>query len=488
MSTSKSRPKIRPRPRVRASQEPGSDDAREEAESNQSVLSRSPAPSATASPSQNKKVGNLQRTSSNTTVTAHGQGINNDDDDDDDEDDFYFHTSKLNTLPKPAVGNILDEDDEEDDEMMDSSQSTPQTRRRAKDHKAAYRAEWTKKASKKRPGGLDSDMDETDDDEEDEMTDSTVEGDAGNRRTSKGPSMVAKKKTRRRSISLELTPPPEIQPEKIEILNKTVREFLQQNGGQEQDINDDDALDGVFNNENINKTIHPDLLRLYRGREGSQLRRKMRETQPASIVESQDRLPLPAALPKKTLYTAQIFHDPIELSDSDDSAPSGSTERGIGKRMQKDRDSSPIEVLEFRRATDALASPVTANSDQRNSNFVLPLPTTNEQEADLVRVKDSAILIPSPLNDTKPVVEEEEEEERITVILKAEGGIQESVKVKQTTVVGTLLNHFINTHRAKIPRNRISKVRIRFDGETLTDKQTMQDLEIDEDDQLDVVW
>lgn len=461
MNATQSRPKSRPRPRVRASQEPGSDDGRDERESTRSARSKSPSTSTIASPSKKKRSEAFQRTSSNTTATVY--------DDDSDDDDFYFNTSKTTNLHKPSAASF--DDEEEEDELMDDSQDTPQDKKRSKDHKAAYHAEWAKKAPKRRSGALDSDIDS--DDEDNVMSDSTADGSVGARKSSKGPSQLAKKRLRQRSASQEVTPPPEVNPEKLKMLRMTVSTFIKQNGGAQEDINDDSAMDELFNNEDFNKSIHPDLLKACRGKGGAQLRQQMREANPAP-THTQKPLPLPVQM-KKAVTTAQ---NAIELSDSDDNISSTPIKRTLRSDTQKDRDSSPIEVMEVRRAlSTAPTSATITNQDQRDT----------KTEYSVQRPQDSAIAItvPTSAEESAPVAAEEE---RITVILKAEGGLQESVKVKQTTLVGTLLNHFINTHRDKIPHDRISKVRIRFDGEILLDKQTMQDLDVDEDDQLDVVW
>ncbi|PWN31695.1 uncharacterized protein FA14DRAFT_162621 [Meira miltonrushii] len=467
MSATQSRPKVRPRPRVRASQEPGSEDGRDGRESTQSARSKSPSVSVTASPSKKKSSAAFQRTSSNTTATAHDDGS-------EDEDDFYFNTSKTAKLHMPAASSF---DDEEEDELTDNSQGTPQDKKRAKDHKAAYRAEWTKKAPKRRFGNLDSDMDS---DDENAMSDSTAEGGIGIGRSSREPSqLTTKRRVRQRSASQEVTPPPEISPEKLKMLRVTVSTFIKQNGGAQEDINDDSAMDELFNNEDFNKSIHPDLLKAYRGKGGAQLRQKMRETRPATS-QTQKPLPLPPQVKKAVSSTQNAA---IELSDSDDNVPSTSTKRILRSDTQEDRDSSPIEVMEVRRATStAVPKAAVTNQDQRDiKSSLISTPAYTAE-----RPQDSAIAmaVPTPAEESAP----EPEEERITVILKAEGGLQESVMVKQTTLVGTLLNHFINTHRDKIPHDRISKVRIRLDGDILQDKQTMQNLDVDDDDQLDVVW
>ncbi|MCO5585094.1 hypothetical protein L7F22_039026 [Adiantum nelumboides] len=449
MSALKNRPKFRPRPRAQASQEPGSDEARDEIESSLSAHSKSPAVSAIASPSKNKMSGDFQRTSSNTTFSAHGDDL-----DDDDDDDFFCNTAKLTNLQNPGPINF-DDDDEEEDELMDESQNTPQDKKRSKDHKRAYRAEWAKKDSKKKSFGLDSDIDDTDEDDE-AMRDSTLGG-----RSSRKHSQQPKKKARQRSRSRELTPPPEVPREKLEMLRATVTTFMKQNGGSVEDINDDASLESLYNNDNFNQSINPELLRMYR-EGGSQLRQQMREVRPIPS-KSQN----PPSQPIQTRAAPAKIQSAIVLSDSDDSIPTGSIKASLRSHTRNDRDSSPIEVLDVRLATS------TAGTNNDSKDFKT------------IKAQDPPVPTPPPVKEIAPVVEEEK---RIPVILKAEGGIQESVNVKPTTVVGTLLNHFINTHRAKIPSDRISKVRIRFDGEILSDKQTMQDLEVDEDDQLDVVW
>lgn len=460
MSTLKGRPKVRPRPRAQASQEPGLDELRDERQSSRSVHSKSPSLSAIASPSKTKQSGNFQRTSSNTTATVY------DDDLDDDDDDFFLNKSKPVNSYKTAPMNYDDEDEE--DELMDDSQDTPQYKKRRKDHKAAYHAEWARKAPKRKNGRLDSDIDDSDNDVP--MSDSTADGSPGARKASKGPAQhQEKKKARQRSASLELTPPPTIDPEKIANLQKVVSNFIKNTGGAQEDINDGSAMDDLFNNQDFNKTIHPDLLATYRGRNGAQLRQRMREQQP---IPTPTQAPNP--MPRTAVSTKHNARDAIELSDSDDNAPVQSVKRTLRSNVQNNRDSSPIEVTEVRRTT---------NNVQSDTKIPL-ISTTNHSAPNAPKPSDSAIAIAPPAEESAPA----EEEERISVILKAEGGLQISVKVKQTTLVGTLLNHFINTHRDKIPKDRVSKVRIRFDGDILLDKQTMQDLDVDEDDQLDIVW
>lgn len=180
--------------------------------------------------------------------------------------------------------------------------------------------------------------------------------------------------------------------------------------------------------------LDPDLVRLIKGDRARELRKQAKERE-ARQRQEEERLNRVKRV------------DIIEVDDSEDD------------KSQTTMDSSPVEIV----------------------SFSFPAKSTAQD--------------PAPAPEPEPVREqpspvEVEENERISIVMKGgEGGsLQALVKVKPSSIIKKLLDHFKTTHKDSIPKGKFNSVKIRFDGEILDPNMTVEDVGIEDEEQMDVIW
>jgi len=179
---------------------------------------------------------------------------------------------------------------------------------------------------------------------------------------------------------------------------------------------------------------------MIRGDRAREIRRLNKEREAARVLEEESERRMQRATQKEA----------IEVSDSD--------EEGIPRPSQRNRtSSSPIEVV----------------SSSFPNKTGAQLPITSERKLEERAEEDV-----------------EEEVDRIDIVMKGgQGGIlQANVKVKPTTQIQRLLDHYVQLHKKEIPKDNLKSIRIRFDGEWINPKSTVGELGLEDDDQIDVIW
>jgi hypothetical protein len=211
--------------------------------------------------------------------------------------------------------------------------------------------------------------------------------------------------------------------------------------------------DNSFSQEDLQPLeLDPDLARAIRGDRAREIRRLNKESE-ARRMQEEEMTQRTARARKPTR------EDVIEVMDSDEEPVARSAPRN---RMS----SSPVEVV----------------SSSFRSQVALPQPSAPvPQERDETEEETG-----EEENDE----EEEEEIKRIDIVMKGGPGgtLTANVKVKPTTQMQRLLDHYTQLHKADIPKGKLKSVRVRFDGEWVSLKATIGQLELEDDDQVDVIW
>lgn len=190
--------------------------------------------------------------------------------------------------------------------------------------------------------------------------------------------------------------------------------------------------------------LDPDLVRLIKGDRARELRKLAKEKEQRQR-EEEERL-------KRTnmIQRADTLSNVIEVDDSEEDL------------TRTTRDSSPVEIV---------SSSFPAKSTAQASAVSLPAP----------------VLAPPRESSPVPVVEENE---RISIVMKGgQGGtLQALVKVKPSSMIKRLLDHFKTMHKDSIPKGKLTFVKLRFDGEILNPNMTVGEVGIEDEEQVDVIW
>ena len=199
---------------------------------------------------------------------------------------------------------------------------------------------------------------------------------------------------------------------------------------------DDDDLSSFDAREPLD--LDPDLARLIKGSRAYHVRKQAKERE-AMRLEEQEKA-------RRAARTQQKQKEVIEVDDSDEEVMANATTTG--------RSSSPVEIL--------------------------PSPTERATPHVATAAREEPVWS----------VEPADEEERIDIVMKGgeAGVLQCLVKVKPTTKIKKLLDHYTQTHKASIPKARLKSVRIRFDGDSIDPNTTVGDVGIEDGEQMDVVW
>lgn len=184
--------------------------------------------------------------------------------------------------------------------------------------------------------------------------------------------------------------------------------------------------------------LDPDLVRMIRGDRAREQRKLVQEREARQRQEEE--------LVKSTQKATMPHIDTIEVEDSDED---------WGDRRRDNASSSPVQMISFSQKSQRETPAKSASPAKR----------------------------PSPKADV-------EVDERLNVIMKGGvgGALQAIVRVKPSTSMKKLLDHFKDTHKDAIPKGKLKSVRIRFDGDWLDPSATVADVGIEDEEQVDVVW
>ncbi|UZJ53429.1 hypothetical protein CBS101457_002749 [Exobasidium rhododendri] len=253
----------------------------------------------------------------------------------------------------------------------------------------------------------------------------------------------------RESRSPSLTPPPPLDKETLQRLETVLKNYNTATAVEEEEG------DASFSQNTVEQTdLDPDLARAIRGDLASDIRRRYKERDAERLQEEEKSKRLEGA-------EKNVQGDVIDLMDSDeDDRPTNRTRDGMS--------SSPVEVVSSSIRSRVLMHPHAPS---------VPAPargTAREEEDDKEQEEEQV----------------EEEVKRIDIVMKGGPGgtLTANVKVKPTTQMQRLLDHYISTHKSEIPKGKLKSIRIRFDGEWIKPKDTIGQLSLEDDDQVDVIW
>jgi hypothetical protein len=130
--------------------------------------------------------------------------------------------------------------------------------------------------------------------------------------------------------------------------------------------------------------------------------------------------------------------------------------KGTAKGKSKDKDVY-TEKIGLDGAIELLSSDEEDAGDNSTSK---PIELDDDSDSDLEGVVEAE---PSP----EPPAAPEDDGERIGIMLKG-NGVEMGAKVKPTTILQNILNHFAKTKAAEIPADKRNHLKLRFDGEVST--------------------
>lgn len=200
----------------------------------------------------------------------------------------------------------------------------------------------------------------------------------------------------------------------------------------------DESMD--LHDERFLSDLDPALARYLRGRNAVTSRRllakRIEETRDSHDSQEDD-------------SGSKVVPAAIELSDTES--------EDNGQPIQDNRSSSPIEVVSF---TQAYSTKSPVESDRSNERAV------------------------------EQFLPDDDDAERLQLTMKGghQGTLVATVHVRPTTKIQRLAEHFISVHKQRIPKPSHPNVRIRFDGDVLDPNDTVVDVGIEDEEQLDVIW
>lgn len=125
---------------------------------------------------------------------------------------------------------------------------------------------------------------------------------------------------------------------------------------------------------------------------------------------------------------------------------------------------------------------------------ILPVP---EDPIEVYEVEDSSDAEPAPTStlgaEPEPDLAFDQTEASAlegTLLLTLRGArqLEVCVRVRPTTQVHTMLDHFVSTHASKLSPSETASIYLSFEGERLDPSMSVEDLDAEDDDMLDVMW
>ncbi|KAL4401503.1 hypothetical protein ACI68E_001145 [Malassezia pachydermatis] len=96
--------------------------------------------------------------------------------------------------------------------------------------------------------------------------------------------------------------------------------------------------------------------------------------------------------------------------------------------------------------------------------------------------EDTAVSAPQPSAFAQ------EDPDTLLVTLRGARQLDVQVKVRATTRMDTMLMHFLQTHASSLTAEEKAKARLYFEGELLSMTSSVQDIDLEDGDMLDVMW
>jgi hypothetical protein len=277
-----------------------------------------------------------------------------------------------------------------------------------------------------------------------------------------------------------ITPPPEVDQKKLKEVEQMIARVLDRPGrAYGKDMDDEIAVDAMLKDDRLMADLDPDLRRAMRGASAGVLRKQLRQK------EERDRELTARAQRSQSRQTAStsashVSSNTIEISDSE-------SDNG---RKAAIRSSKRRETRNSARARNS-SSPILVSVSTQKERILSPmrdLQTNTTESCD--EDEESERGSTHEEQGTQEAQTQDEQDDRIQIVMKGgpQGSLQVHVKVRQSTLMETLLDHYMKVHRNDIPLNRTSKVRLRFDGDILKVSDTVGGIGIEDEEQLDVIW
>lgn len=88
-----------------------------------------------------------------------------------------------------------------------------------------------------------------------------------------------------------------------------------------------------------------------------------------------------------------------------------------------------------------------------------------------------------------PATAVEDDGERVEVNLRGPGGIEMAARVRPTTVFQRIIDHFVASRKDVLPPGTtVEKISARFDGEKVGKQSTVQDVDLEDGDIVELIW
>ncbi|KDN49936.1 hypothetical protein K437DRAFT_293659 [Tilletiaria anomala UBC 951] len=411
------------------------------------------------------------------------KSLDNDNDDDDDETDFFDRRRKK-SQPGPL---IIDEDDiqkasrieeahiESDAESIASSisyDSDGNERRRRKrkrkngiqDRRINGMPNWmfNPVESDEDVGKDDSDLDGViqviDSDEEYETTEA-------NRR-------------KRLERSPELTPPPEIS----EITRNKTRSIVQ---AQFKNLTSRAKPDGdspaplpstALPRRDDLLTLDPDLAKLYRGADAKEVRARALAAE-AARQNAQAKLNQMEADQENAVRKAKAPPSKKGSNDGEEYANDDTEVIDVNEASDNDSVTWQPDLLAKSPSKPPRASMRTPGKADA-ANAIEIDDDDDDSEGDDASARADAAAAEDDADD----------EDRLELSLKGPKGVEMNAKVKPTTLLLKVRDHFVNTKKSEIPADKLQVIKLRFDGENLNLNKSVEEAEIEDGDMIEVAW
>ena len=130
---------------------------------------------------------------------------------------------------------------------------------------------------------------------------------------------------------------------------------------------------------------------------------------------------------------------------------------------------------------------ITVSDDEPESVAVYEIKDSSDDErSSFARESAAQVQIePSPKANT-----EAEDPPSDTLVLTLQGArqLEDQVRVRPTTLIKTILSHFVQKHASALDPKELKSIYVTFEGERLDPQTSVEALELEDDVQLDVMW
>lgn len=130
---------------------------------------------------------------------------------------------------------------------------------------------------------------------------------------------------------------------------------------------------------------------------------------------------------------------------------------------------------------------ITVSDDEPESVPLYEIKDSSDDERSSF-VRESATQAQNELSPKANTEAEDPPSDTLVLTLQGARQLEDQVRVRPTTLIKTILSHFVQKHASALDPEELKSIFVTFEGERLDPQTSVEALELEDDVQLDVMW